>query len=48
MIQAFKDWVAKLKPHERNALTVLVIFLLAVLIFAFGTQIGRSVFLALN
>jgi len=48
MLQAFMDWVGKLKPHERTALTVLAIFLLAVLIFAFGTQIGRAVFLALN
>ncbi|MGP1274158.1 MAG: hypothetical protein ACQRW7_01920 [Caulobacterales bacterium] len=44
----FKDWLSKLKPHERNALTVLAIFLLAALIFAFGTQIGGAVFQALN
>jgi len=48
MIQEFTDWLAKLKPHERTALTVLVLFLLAVLIFAFGTQIGGAVFQALN
>lgn len=48
MKQEFKDWLAKLKPHERNALAVLVIFLLAVVIFAFGTQIGAAVFQALN
>lgn len=48
MLQAFKDWLAKLKPHERNALTVLLIFILAVLIFALGTQIGGAVFQALN